>query len=640
MKYSRFILFFIILLIPLSYLNAQTKLEGKVLDDKAHPMARAKVYLKKFPNLYALTNQYGNFALEVAINPQQFKLNEIAVSKRGFKMKGSAQMHGRKLLLRLEKVTVGEDNKTAQTTEPEPSILSLSNPKQRTNLIIKKLKDGKALNKLEVMHLANLVNKIDHLTNQILMDKENSRNTIDSLKSEIAALKTSIADVDPNDHSDSLKQVIQNFEQNLQNKDALIAYRIQKKEQEEKSKLELAESKRARDRWQIIGLIALVMVLMVVAAIFYIRSRGRKALQQTLDEVKESKEQLAQRKEQIRQKNEEMAKIQTSKEILTTTIAHDLRNPLNVIMGYSNEETAHCPQEKLNSRLAEINLASRRIESYIDDIVAIQKYAYSGLKVEMESNSLYEVAELSVAHMRPFIEQKSLQIHNHFPETLYTLFNFKFIERVFINLLNNAIKFTPTGGSITFTAEERGQVVHVSFSDTGEGISKDQFKKIFEPLINEDAKEIASETSSSLGLVFCKIALEAHGSKIGVESALGKGTTFTFDLEYTHRKPAQSYLPKKITTSSTLTESKVNGETPIAAQNGKIELSEEDKTVLRPFVKEMTHYELYEVSDLEEVLAKLNTQENVNLAKWKKAIQTAIDNYNELEYKELVQSIN
>ncbi|OJJ19378.1 hypothetical protein BKI52_21450 [marine bacterium AO1-C] len=640
MKYPLPIFFLVILFASMSQVKAQTKLEGRVLDDQAHPLVRAKVYLKKYPNLYTLTNQYGNFALDVAINPQQFNLTDIVASKRGFEMTGTAQMRGRKLFVKLQKVKNSSTKTPVQAdVTSEPSILSISNPKQRTNLIINKLKDGKPLNKLEVMHLANLVNKIDHLTNRILMDKESSSKTIDSLKSEIGALKTSIAGVDPNNHSDSLKQVIQNFEQNLKNKDALIEYRLEKKQKEEERKLELAESKRERDRWQIIGLIALVMVMMVLAAIFYVRSRGRKTLQKTLEEVKESRTQLAERKEQIKQKNEEMAKIQTSKEILTTTIAHDLRNPLNVIMGYSSEETAHCPQETLNSRLAEINLASRRIESYIDDIVAIQKYAYSGLKVEMESNSLYEVAELAVAHMRPFIQQKSLQIQNNFPETLYTLFNFKFIERVFINLLNNAIKFTPTGGRITFTAEERGQVVHVSFADTGEGISKEKFKQLFEPLIEDDAKHFASETSSSLGLVFCKIALEAHGSKIGVESELGKGTTFTFDLEYTHRKPVKSYLPKKIATSE-LTNSKVNGETPIAAQNGKIELSEEDKTVLRPFVKEMTHYELYEVSDLEEVLARLNTHENANLIKWKQAIQTAIDNYNELQYKELVKSIN
>ena len=640
MKYPLPILFLVIFFAFIGHTNAQTKLEGKVLDNKAHPLARAKVYLKKFPNLYALTNQYGNFTLDVAIDPQQFNLNDIVASKRGFEMKGAAQMRGRKLFVKLQPVS-NSNVKAPEQSEAaiEPSILSISNPKQRTNHIINKLKDGKALNKLEVMHLANLVNKIDHLTNQILMDKESSTQTIDSLKSEISALKTSIAGVNPDDHNDSLKQVIQNFEQNLKNKDALIEYRIEKKQKEEERKLELAESKRERDRWQIIGLIALVMVMMVLAGIFYVRSRGRKTLQKTLNQVEESRTQLAKGKEQIKQKNEEMAKIQTSKEILTTTIAHDLRNPLNVIMGYSGEETAHCPQETLNSRLAEINLASRRIESYIDDIVAIQKYAYSGLKVEMESNSLYEVAELAVAHMRPFIQQKSLKIQNNFPETLYTLFNFKFIERVFINLLNNAIKFTPTGGSIIFSAEERGQVVHVSFADTGEGISKEKFKQLFEPLIKEDAKEFASETSSSLGLVFCKIALEAHGSKIGVASEIGQGTTFSFDLEYTHRKPAKSYLPKR-TAASELIDSKINGELPVAAQNGKIELSEEDKTVLRPFVKEMTHYELYEVSDLEEVLARLNTQENANLEKWKHAIQTAIDNYNELQYKELVQSIN
>ena len=230
MKYRLPIFFLFILVASFGQTIAQTKLEGKVLDNKAHPLPRAKVYLKKYPNLYALTNRYGNFTLDVAINPQQFDLNDIVASKTGFKMKGAAQMRGSKLFVKLQVATNSkvEAIPKAETTS-EPSILTISNPKQRTNLIINKLKDGKPLNKLEVMHLANLVHKIDHLTNRILMDKESSVKTIDSLKSEISALKTSIAGVDPNNHNDSLKQVIENFEENLKNKDALIEYRIKKK---------------------------------------------------------------------------------------------------------------------------------------------------------------------------------------------------------------------------------------------------------------------------------------------------------------------------------------------------------------------------------------------------------------------------
>lgn len=637
MRYPFYIYIFIYCLLLCSTTNAQTVLSGKVIDDKNLPVDHAKVYLKNAPHYYTLTNRLGHFKFEITVSPNLFDVNKVAARKKGFEMKAPAQIRNNRILMKLHKSSVQRKTTTPSPMVAENTIEKLTNPRQKTNSIINKLKQGKPLHPAEVEHLAQLVFKIDRLTNQILLDKETNTQTIDSLKKEIGTLKESMVNTQSADN-ELVQGKLAELNKSLKEKDALLAHNIQKKQEAEQRKLDLMKARKKQAQWQILGLVALVAVLLILLVVFYIRSRGRKTLQKTLQEVQHSKEELAQGKEEIRLKNDELEQIQVSKEILTTTIAHDLRNPLNVIMGYSTNETAECNKETLKTRLSEIHFASQRIESYIDDIVAIQKYAYSGLQVETESNSLYEVAEMAVSQMRPFIKQKSLQIHNNFPQNLYSLFNFKFIERVFINLLNNAIKFTPTGGHISFDAEVKGQVIHVNFSDTGEGISKEKFKEIFEPFVNNNARDFASETSSSLGLVFCKIALEAHGSKIGVESELDKGTTFSFNLAYTHKKPTKSYLPTNTSSNHLNNNSQVNGSAPQAAQ-GAIHLSEEDKSLLRPFVKELNHYELYEVSDLAEVLERLNTSENANIAQWKKALQNAIDNYNEIEYKELVKSI-
>lgn len=639
MRHPLYITYIVTLCLLLSTTaNAQKVLQGKVIDDKNLPVDHAKVYLKGFPNYYTLTNRLGNFKFEITVSPDRFDISKMAARKKGFEMKTAAQIQGTKVFMKLYKSVAQPQTSTKIPLIAENTIEKLKDPKQKTNSIISKLKNGKPLHPAEVEHLAKLVFKIDRLTNQILLDQETNTQTIDSLKSEINTLKESMVTTQDN-NNDLVQGKLAELNKSLKEKDALLEHNIQKRQEAEQRKQDLIQIRKKKEQWKILGLVALVAILLILLVVFYIRSRGRKTLQKTLKEVQHSKEELAKGEEKIRVKNAELEQIQVSKEILTTTIAHDLRNPLNVIMGYSTKETADCSKEMLKTRLHDIHFASQRIESYIDDIVAIQKYAYSGLQVETESNSLYEVAEMAVAQMRPFIKQKSLQVQNNFPETLYSLFNFKFIERVFINLLNNAIKFTPAGGQIIFDAEVKGQIIHVSFSDTGEGISKEKFKEIFEPFVNNDARNFASGTSSSLGLVFCKIAIEAHGSKIGVDSELGKGTTFNFDLAYTHKTPKKSYLPNHSPTHLVNGKNgQVNGSTPMAAQ-GTIHLSEEDKSLLRPFVKELNHYELYEVSDLEEVLKRLNTSENANIAQWKKAIQNAIDNYNEIEYKELVKSI-
>jgi signal transduction histidine kinase len=101
---------------------------------------------------------------------------------------------------------------------------------------------------------------------------------------------------------------------------------------------------------------------------------------------------------------------------------------------------------------------------------------------------------------------------------------------VIANLVANAMKFTPAHGQILVrvTADASGQ--NVSIADTGPGIPQEYHEKIFEKFGQAEASQAGAQRSSGLGLTFCKLAVEAHGGRIGVESAIGKGSTFWFTL--------------------------------------------------------------------------------------------------------------
>ncbi len=106
------------------------------------------------------------------------------------------------------------------------------------------------------------------------------------------------------------------------------------------------------------------------------------------------------------------------------------------------------------------------------------------------------------------------------------------IRRVLVNLLGNAIKFTPDGGTITLRATYEVEQKHTLFSvqDTGEGIPAEAFDRIFEKFGQVETRKAGRKMSSGLGLTFCKMAVEAHGGTIWVQSELGRGSTFCFTI--------------------------------------------------------------------------------------------------------------
>ena len=104
------------------------------------------------------------------------------------------------------------------------------------------------------------------------------------------------------------------------------------------------------------------------------------------------------------------------------------------------------------------------------------------------------------------------------------------LRRILVNLLGNALKFTPRGGTITLEAKPDGECLRFGVRDTGEGIPKEAFERIFEKFGQVETRKSGRKMSTGLGLTFCRLATEAHGGSIWVESEVGVGSTFYFTI--------------------------------------------------------------------------------------------------------------
>ncbi len=244
---------------------------------------------------------------------------------------------------------------------------------------------------------------------------------------------------------------------------------------------------------------------------------------------------------------------------LTHMIVHDLRNPLTAIAanlelmvrgignevagGDANAANAAALQTAMTTRLVGRALgASHRMMGMIDDLLHINKMEAGEFKLDLEALQIGELMLDKADLLRAQAEREGKTLNvGVAPDLPMTLADGMLIGRVIENLLTNALKFTPVGGTIDLNAEKRGDSILVWVRDDGEGVPPEARALIFEKhyQVRKDDGQ-PRRTGAGLGLTFCRLAVEAHGGKIGVEGPADGGSVFYFTLPIT----AQLKAPK------------------------------------------------------------------------------------------------
>lgn len=228
----------------------------------------------------------------------------------------------------------------------------------------------------------------------------------------------------------------------------------------------------------------------------------------------------------------ERKKLEKLREDLMSMIYHDLRSPLsNVISSLDLINAMLPPEESSLTALIDIALRStervQRLASSLLDTARLE----AGQKVgNQQPASLKELMAEAMDAVQHAAEAKSMELGAGYPKKDITVkVDADMIRRVMINLMENAIKYSPEGASVRLSARLKGSEVLVSVADTGKGIPPEDQELIFEKYARARIG-MGMAKGLGLGLAFCKLAVEGHGGKIWVESELDKGATFTFSL--------------------------------------------------------------------------------------------------------------
>jgi signal transduction histidine kinase len=233
----------------------------------------------------------------------------------------------------------------------------------------------------------------------------------------------------------------------------------------------------------------------------------------------------------------EAAHLHTLTELRQDTIdmiVHDLRNPLSIINASLALLESTLVEKELNSELEILNLAQRstnRLISMTSSLLEAARQDRTKLVVSPHAGDLKLLLEAAVEELKPTAKEHHLVLSIALPTALPRMdFDADKLQRVVINLLDNAISYTPDGGSITLAAEVTDHEVRVHITDTGNGVPEAYRKLIFERFGRAPGAQ-GRKPGFGLGLYFCRQVLEAHGGRIWVEPRPGNtGSRFSFTL--------------------------------------------------------------------------------------------------------------
>lgn len=225
--------------------------------------------------------------------------------------------------------------------------------------------------------------------------------------------------------------------------------------------------------------------------------------------------------------------IEETRQLITETLVHDLRSPLSAVVsaidvmedGLKNDARA----EIMPQAIQVARRGSARVLGMIESLLDIARLQSGSFELTCIPVDLQAVVDTILIDYLPQAQDYGVTLHSDVPSGLVAKADLNKVSRVITNLLDNALKFTPPGGQVGFTALAIDGMLEMRVRDTGPGIPAEFRDKIFDQFIQVPGQR-SRRRGSGLGLTFCRLAIEAHGGRVWVESPPSGGSVFAFTL--------------------------------------------------------------------------------------------------------------
>ena len=284
----------------------------------------------------------------------------------------------------------------------------------------------------------------------------------------------------------------------------------------------IEQGKSTRQKVAMVSMLTGLLLLIVIVVLLY-NSRQHE---------KRNKELILKQKEEIQKQAARLEELNQFKDKTFSVLSHDLRGPLAAFTAtmqmlddnmISRDEFAMLKPE-VETQLVSLNIL-------LDNLLKWSKsYIMGETAITAEPLNMNRMASEHITLARNVAEKKGITLINNIPETIVASGDRGQVEIVIRNLVNNAIKFTQTGGTITLSATENNDTVQITVADNGVGMTREQLDKLFTPAAGGSTYGTGGERGIGLGLLLCYEFIKANNGTLTAASEVGKGSIFTVTL--------------------------------------------------------------------------------------------------------------
>jgi signal transduction histidine kinase len=236
----------------------------------------------------------------------------------------------------------------------------------------------------------------------------------------------------------------------------------------------------------------------------------------------------------LKERERQLLRLNEDKDRFISILGHDLKNPFNIILGYSEvllEDIRKLNFEEIEDYVNKIYKSAKNTNKLLDDILLWARTQQGSIPFRPQNLSFADIVKNVFEVLKPNAYEKNISI-NYSADHVNVYADADMLKTILLNGLSNAIKFTNTGGNIAVNAKQNGDKTFISVSDNGVGISHENQAKLFDISEVLTTKGTTNETGSGLGLLLCKEFVEKHRGKLWIESEEGIGSTFYFTLPH------------------------------------------------------------------------------------------------------------
>ncbi len=282
------------------------------------------------------------------------------------------------------------------------------------------------------------------------------------------------------------------------------------------------------------------IIAFILAFFFYSRMNRLKNQKIRLEEqvakktyeLTQKQEMILQQDEDLKESNKKLTILNATKDKFFSIIAHDLKNPFNSILGFSElliEDFKELTEDKKLEFIEAIHDSSRRIYVLLENLLEWASTQTGNIRFHPEVIDMEEVFETNYALIKNKFEEKGIRFNMELPDNTKVFADYNMISTVIRNLMGNAIKFTENG-EVRAAIRPVDSHMEISISDSGLGIPHKVQERIFEIDHKKSTSGTRGEKGSGLGLLICREFVLKNGGELFVKSEEGKGTTFTFTV--------------------------------------------------------------------------------------------------------------